>query len=102
MADNISSEVIANIATTKIRDIDNIYILPNAKSVTIRTLWIYKNATGDIVNTKQAPDIVFVDSPYSDGNGEPIAAVTDFTDFFVELGLSKSKIRTAIKNRLQT
>lgn len=96
--ESISSTVISDPAVTKDVFPDNAYIKFINESVDIRTINVYKDAAGNEVRRETGKTYIFINAPEDVENGVP--ENTDYTDFMTDLELTKSKLRTAVKNRL--
>ncbi len=74
-------------------ELDVIRILAGNTTCEITTNKIEVDANGDTVSSKTGPNFIYRDYPAR--NGEPES--TSYTDFMTKLGLTKAKVRTAVK-----
>lgn len=95
--DFLSQNTLTDVEVTVERDIDNIVILPATKTIVIRIIERYLDAEGEVVRTKAGNVINFIDREDDENTLEIDESCTDYTDFLINLGITKAKLRQAIK-----
>ncbi len=99
-AEVIEEKAVTNNIVKVVRDIDNIIINPNTKTIIIRTVKKYLDADGNVVKQERGKTIRFIDKKDNPETPNINEAKTDYTSFIQELGLNKIKIIKAIKARI--
>ena len=95
MADKILTKTdLSNVETQVEVVLDNIYILPTTKTITIRTIKQYLDADNNVLRKEAGETINYLDRDADPQSGE--GARTEYTDFLSAAGIDIDKIKAAL------
>jgi hypothetical protein len=94
--DYLERDDIVDVEVAFEKDIDNIVILLDTKTVVIRTTLSYLDEEDYVVRT-EAGELIILRDVEDDLETPEDETLTEYTDFFQSLGINKAALRTAIK-----
>ena len=93
MSDYINETDIAQVATKNRLVLDTIRILVQTQTCEVTTLKRQVDDNGDTVSQSQGPNFIYRDKPATENDPED----NSYTEFMTKLGLTKTKVRSAVK-----
>jgi len=95
--DYIESEDLSQVAVSKALDFDNMVILPTTETCVIRTIVKELDAGGNVVSQRAGRQFIYMNIIDNPETLEIDETCNDFNVFMQKLGLSKAKVKQAIR-----